>query len=145
MNNDNLLKFMQHMVDHPEEMQQFQQDPGSYLANSNFPQEFKASLAKLQDPVGPLKEVSTVFGLSVAPQSTQNPLQSDRADADKTIYLDFHEVSLLAPWEAVIIEPTIVYGEGTCKVIAPSYVGLDEHNRVCFTVHISYAGNDSPN
>lgn len=134
MNSNDMLRFLQDLVDHPQELRKYKQNPAAYLEALALPPDIARLLFKL---ITQYREISTVFALGLSLQPDNSPKQIG-ADNEGIIFLEGQQVTFFAPCSPVIIESTINTGGDQCELSNDSYICIDPQNQVSFKLNISY-------
>jgi hypothetical protein len=143
MNNTDLIRFMQDLVNNPEELSRYKQDPMLYLAQTRLSAEQQDLLLKFSSPIPKLpfinEEVVTVFSLDISPELAEQ----QEIDKEKSIIsLEHTTVQLVAHSTPVIIEPA----EGlVCRLLNHSKVYITKDKKhVSFHLHMCYVNPNDP-
>jgi hypothetical protein len=137
MNSTDVLRFLQDLVDNPQELRKYKQDPAKYLAQTNLAQDVQRLLGKFSNPTSSLStmfimnEVSTVFQLNISPNPWETPPQA--AEVGPELPLEGTEIQLVCHSSPVIIERT---DDLPCRLLLHSYIHRE--NGVPFKLHLSY-------
>ncbi|MBV9789358.1 MAG: hypothetical protein JOZ51_14335 [Chloroflexi bacterium] len=132
MDDTNLVRFMQDLVNNPEELRRYKQDPSAYLASANLSEAAKGLLSQFAAPFMAVEEVSTVFTLSIpSPKQAFSTAQAEPIPLTKT-------AELHAPNAPVIIEKTGSAKGDQCSLLPLSYIHVSPEKVVSFSLRIAY-------